>query len=287
MGTPMLSSIETAAILLAERRRSAVFLVGVEHRSGINFLSRVVRLYPEFELPAPLWEDHFLRNAHLLDGYVEKTVYRWRRWVDDSQAYQLELERRLGDTLLDFLYSRIQHRRLVVKSPGAHNLHLFHRLFPESRLVLLMRDGRDVVESAVRTFPQKDRRLWTRRWARGARWMAEFMAGEHRSERGSTWEFFKYEDFLSAPRETARRLVDFLELDEGRFDWPGLESMPLVGSSVYTGGEQQVHWDPVAKPADFRPGGRWQKWGALRRLEFKLLAGKWLVHYGYAGDWRW
>jgi len=55
----------------------------------------------------------------------------------DAQAHELAAERQIEDPMV------------VVKEPGSHVADLLFDLFPDSRLVWLLRDGRDVVDSWV------------------------------------------------------------------------------------------------------------------------------------------
>ena len=71
--------------------------------------------------------------------------------------------------------------RLVTKTPTVKNLGLFFQLFPTSKLLVLVRDGRSVVESAVRTFDRpyghaarewasSSPGWWAARCSRSSRW---------------------------------------------------------------------------------------------------------------------
>jgi hypothetical protein len=123
------------------------------------------------------------------------------------------------------LYGRIEGKPLVGdKTPGyVRCLPLLHGLFPEARMVHLIRDGRDVARSAIgwRRWPNLARRLSTGRrhpiptaalwWERHVRSGRE--AGEALGP--GTYCEVRYEALVADPGGEAERLCAFLDL---RFD---------------------------------------------------------------------
>jgi hypothetical protein len=123
------------------------------------------------------------------------------------------------------LYGRVQGKPLVGdKTPGyVRCLPLLHGLFPEARMVHLIRDGRDVARSAIgwRRWPNLARRLSTGRrhpiptaalwWERHVRSGRE--AGEALGP--DTYCELRYEALVADPAGEAERLCAFLDL---RFD---------------------------------------------------------------------
>jgi hypothetical protein len=62
-------------------------------------------------------------------------------------ALQHLVRARFGAQLEDEIEADIEHPTLVVKEPGSHVADLLLSAFPRSRLIFLLRDGRDVVDS--------------------------------------------------------------------------------------------------------------------------------------------
>ena len=153
-----------------------VFVLGITPRCGTNYLLELLCLQPDVERVSGLAEDNLLFEAHLLSLYADLTARRWRAaWgLDVSRAREL-LVRSLGDGIRHFLCQLHRQesggdlsRRLVVKTPMVDNLDIFFRILPESALVLVVRDGRDAAESAVRSFGWSYERA-TPLWRDGAR----------------------------------------------------------------------------------------------------------------------
>ncbi len=262
-----------------------VFILGVHRRCGSNFVTNALKLLDHFHEPRPLAEDYLLEYAPLLLEYVDRTAqkrYQKRfKTPEDFEACRRLLLRRLGDGLRAFLRDYIPPgARMVTHTPDPDYLCYFFDLFPDCQLVLLVRDGRDVVESAARSWPSEPYSHWMYAWALGARRILDFVHGVGRNYPGK-WLLVRYEDLL-ADRAAMEKLLLFLQEDPAQYPWEKFQNMPLRGSSTERGGREQLHWDPVAKPKDFNPIGRWRSWSRWRRWQFRRIAGKELTELGYA-----
>ncbi|MBI2221518.1 MAG: sulfotransferase [Acidobacteria bacterium] len=286
MATTLLTS---RAMLASVRAASPVFIVGVMNRCGTNYLSHVLRLHPVFKLPGRIVEDYLLEHSDLLVRYVEKTGRSWGQSTSvERRVFREQLLSRIGDGILAFLGDQIDEgRRVLAKTPSARHLENFFRLFPHAQLVILVRDGRDVVESAGRSWRYAPGAYWMERWASGARAILRFMDETGGQDRGWSWTLVKYEDLIRDPERVVRELLAFLDVDESAFNWSGLQSIPLRGSSVHRGSRDRVHWDVVEKPDEFQPIGRWQHWHWAKRRIFKVVAGRELIRFGYVVNSRW
>ena len=154
--------------------------------------------------------------------------------------------------------------------------------------MILIRDGRDAVESAVRSWPNRSYEYWMKRWAEGARSILDFMKSEGGSTlQGKSWQLVKYEDLLERPTATITEFLGLLGIDPGSFDWSRVERLPVHGSSQYPDEAGTVTGEKLEKSEDFNPLGRWDHWGWRRKRLFKKIAGKELISLGYASDNRW
>ena len=147
-----------------------VFIVGVWKRSGTNFVADLLSLHSSFELPKPLWEATLLRSSELLQRYVQNRIAGWEFWIreanEDPQVLQQEFMQHVGLGLLSFMCSRIgPGRRLLCKTPFTENLDTFPELFPQAKLLIVVRDGRDSVESSHRTWSKHSLRSFAKKWA--------------------------------------------------------------------------------------------------------------------------
>lgn len=186
-----------------------VFVVGV-HRSGTTLLGLMLRGHPqlaflgEFEYAVDFYRDGW-PDAEALRAQLE-TDRRFR-----AQAFEVAptLE---GRALMDSFLDQTRARQGGKPRVGA----TFHRhfdrvvaLWPEARIVHLLRDGRDVAMSRIGMGWAGN--VWTScaAWRRmESLWerVAPGIAAERLHE-------LRYEDLVRAPEETLRRLCDFLALD--------------------------------------------------------------------------
>lgn len=248
-------------------------------RSGTNFLSNLLCLHPDCAAPAPILEDYTLHHADLLVRYGESVRQRWRPDWGVTEDLDGLLCQSLGNGVMEFLSLRIGGRRLVTKTPSVRNLTTFFRLFPDQCLLILVRDGRDVVESLVKSFGVNPE--WAmRRWADAARAIVDFDGTSNHA--GHRYLIVRYEDLWHNLRSELHRIFAFLELRADAYDFEAAANLPVRGSSVlHSQANQTVHWNPVEKPADFDPIGRWRNWHPRQQERFDWIAGAYLAPLGY------
>jgi hypothetical protein len=113
---------------------------------------------------------------------------------------------------------------------GSHAAEQVMSLFPRTRMILLVRDGRDVVDSLLHAYladwataiprkslqPEKAREFWLRGSAR--RWVANMNAGlrAYGSHPAGLRYMVRYEELLASPAEGLASLSEWLGLDRDR-----------------------------------------------------------------------
>jgi hypothetical protein len=259
-----------------------VLILGLTPRTGTNYLWDLLCLHPDCAPGRePIREDLFLDSADRILDYVDTVRGRWDPdWGVVDEELEAQLLASLGDALLRFL-TVDPSRRLVTKNPSVTNIKHVFRLFPDAQVLVLVRDGRAVVESCVRTFGW-DFDLACRRWAEAANEALEFLAARDADD--PSVRLIRYEDLVAQSKETVSELLLFLRLDQDRYDFSGAEQLPVRGSSVFLGGRPNVHWQPLERTADFDPLHRWQHWELGARKRFAWLAGSQQHALGYTVD---
>lgn len=257
-----------------------IFVLGVLHRSGTNHLFDLLRCHPDCEPAVPIWEDFLVAHADHLQRYVDAVYRSWNpAWGVDASVRR-ELLGSLGEGLCRFLEARCAGRRVVTKTPSVDHCSLFFDLFPRARLVVLVRDGRAVVESGVRSF-RWHRESAIRRFHAAATRIRAFEA-VHARDTPRRHRIVRYEDLCAHPEGVLRELFAFLELDADAYDFDAVTDLPVRGSSALRarpGG--RMHWRPVPKPADFDPTSRFAEWSRARHERFEWIAGESLRAFGY------
>lgn len=265
--------------------RVPIFILGVLERSGTNFLSDLLSLHPDCALASPLHEAFFHFEADRLEQYARRTASKWPARWSPSVSGADDLLVALGRGLLGYLHETAEDsssRRLVTKTPSVKNLGLFPRLFPGVPAVVLMRDGRSVVESGVRSFGFTYEEQ-TRKWAWAARVIADTVGVPSAGRPVESWPFLlvRYEDLVLDSEPELRRIFTFTGLDAERYDFDAVERLPVRGSSTLRPEDGNLNWEPVAQSEDFNPLERWRSWTPARHARFNWLGGRELEVFGY------
>src|ERR1051326_7073221 len=127
-----------------------ILLLAACPRCGTNYLEALLLLHPHCR-QSRVPEDFFLANSATLLRFCRSLVESWeepRGGVAQVAAY-------LGAGLLRFAGAgeAVQGRqRLLLRSPTSEGITAVTALFPEARIVALVRDGPATVESGRRSF---------------------------------------------------------------------------------------------------------------------------------------
>ena len=277
-----------------------IFVLGITERSGTNFLFHLLCLHPCCEHGGPIWESEPIRHLDHLARYTSAVYKSWNpEWqVDSAIGPEAVLRRDLGDAVVRYLNRQMPDgvsveapeadlhpvRRLVTKMPSVRGLPVFFDFFPHARLIVLVRDGRAVVESGIRTFGW-DFEAASRAWADAARTVLDFLGSQ--ATRETQYLLVRYEDLVEETEHTLRHILEFLELPAAEFDFEAAKRLPVFGSSdVREVGTRSMHWDAVPRQTDFNPTTRWHDWRPARQDRFLWLAGVGLKHLGYPAQRR-
>jgi hypothetical protein len=261
-----------------------IFIQGITERSGTNFLFHLLCLHPDCDHGGPIWENYLLSMADHLVSYVEGLYREWNEeWKVQAEIGPPDaLLSNIGDGLIAFLNRQRRLNRpgrLVTKSPSVQNLGCFFRLFPRAPLLIVVRDGRAVVESGMRSFGWSFE-AGARSWADAARTIIGMC--ERASPVDNRFLIVRYEDLFSAPEPQLRRIFDHIGLDPESYDYAAAGQLPVYGSSerAVPGGEG-LHWDPAERGTGFDPLARFRHWDQARHDRFNWIAGDRLTYFGY------
>ena len=260
-----------------------IMLFGVMPRAGTVHVGELLSLHPGIcPHPNRLWEVPFLENTSHLEAFQEGFFHGYeqnteRMGSDDFLAL-------FGAAFVAYLHSFAPpDERLLVKETSMTALAQFPVVFPAEQLLLLLRDGRDLVASSVRTWPDMRFDDLCRRWASGAETMLDFV---DQYPRPDYW-LVKFEDILDAPDAFIRDACRRFGLAVESYPFEAQKEAKVIGSSTMSA-EGEVDWSQhLTAPEGFRPTGHWENWTAGQRRTFKRLAGPVLRRAGYAGDDAW
>jgi hypothetical protein len=274
-----------------------IFIVGILPRSGTNFLYQLLSLHPDCQVGGVIWEDFLLAHADLIVRYAETVQKHWdQTWAVQDRLGQpvKELCRCVGKGLISFLQLQVYDeseaqvsggsvvsgsKRLVTKTPSVKNLQHFSKIFPDAQLIIVIRDGRALVESGVRSFNWGYDQA-TRAWADAARTIIQFDKDPSKGE--CKYLITKFEDLVHHTEWELRRIFSFLALDPHKYNFRAAASTPVIGScELRRTGEREIHWNPIERTQDFNPVDRASKWGRRMHERFNWIAGDELEQIGY------
>ncbi len=254
-----------------------IFLLGIRRRSGTNYLGNLLSRHPDCAKAEGLWEDQLVQELDSLERYVQRSSSRWQ----ESRRDELRAEARLG--LGEGIRSALTRVAgpapfIWTKTPSVEGLGRARAYFPDAAFLLLVRDGRAVVESARRTFGREATlEAEARGWAEGARAIDRFLASDP-----GPHVLVRYEDLVQNTPSEMRSIFEALGPDPDRYDYACVDDVPVKGSSTYHGeGAKGPHWQPVPISADFRPLARAESWTVGQHRRFDSFAGEELERFGY------
>jgi len=266
-----------------ENYKPSIFIHGVLPRSGTNYLADLFKFHQRIHAhPRDLWEFPLLsvtdRVTQLQNDFTR--VYRHNAEV----LYPFEFSAYLDSAYMKCLQSKVgSNKTMVFKFPFVHHANIFRILFPEDYQILLLRDGRDVVSSSMKTFSKgiikRNFSDYCAEWSRATETILNYdVDGPNQHSRTIV---VRFEDFIKNPCERIRELLDRVGLDCSMYNFSGLANMPVRGSSELATRSEGVHWQPYKSQNEFNPIGRWSGWPERRKRKFKRIAGEMLINAGY------
>lgn len=264
-----------------------IFLRGVMGRSGTNYLHDLLVAHPDLRRSrAQQYEDFLTVEADRLVAYVTATRTWWpTKWPLDRDAAAAALLRELGGGLERYLVGT-REPPVLAKTPDPAGIEHHVALFGHAPLLLLVRDPRSVVESAVRSFTtlgaEEHRFEWAlHRWRDGARQILAF-AEAHPDGRDAWWRIVRYEDLVTDLRPTLEPVLRLLDLDPAAYDWDAAGRTKVRGSSSFGAVDGKAQWDHAVEPdASFDPLRRYADWTPKQHHRVARVAGEAMTALGY------
>lgn len=301
--------------------RDKFFIFG-HARSGTTLLVRLARLHPEVHCN---YQAHFFTRKPLLKSLVdtpeaeEWLKRRSNRWNQGGDLSPLVL-RAAGDFIME--REAVREGKMIVgdKSPSStihgQAVRDLHAIYPDAKLVYLVRDGRDVmISERFRNFVEEsrfltseDRRIlaelrrektpfmngsrsiftgsFMRRVAEG--WVSNLseIEGEGKRLFRKRYMAFRYEDLLSDPFKEMTCLWNFLGVKK-----INKALKKDIQAEMASNPDEEWQEKRNGDIASFLPkghAGNWQRlFTAQDKAVYKEVAGEMLVKWNYEKDLNW
>jgi hypothetical protein len=301
--------------------REKFFIFG-HARSGTTLLARLIRLHPEVHCN---WQAHFFTRPPLLKSLVDSPeIEEWLKRRSNRWNHGRDLSPLVLRAVADFIMEReaqAEGKHIVGDKSPSSLLHGqavrdLHALYPEARLIYIVRDGRDIVISerfrnfieesrfltpedkhiveAIRTdhtlFTTGQRSIFTKTFLRrtASGWVTSLTETDTEGRRlyGKRYTQLRYEDLLEHPFEEMARIWKFLGVKKvDHF----LEK--AVRAELKTNPDEEWQQRRNESIASFLPKGQVGNWHSLftdhDREIFKEIAGELLVKWGYEKGLDW
>jgi hypothetical protein len=301
--------------------REKFFIFG-HARSGTTLLMRLVRLHPEVHCD---YQAHFFTRRPLLKSLVDSAdIEEWltrksNRWNHGRDLSPLVL-RSAADFIMEREAARAGKRIVGDKSPSStihgQSVRDMHAVYPDAKLVYIVRDGRDVlISERFRNFVEeskfltsedkriveelrKDQNQFTngtrsiftetfiRRVAKG--WVINLQEIEDEGKRlfGKNYFALRYEDVLNDPFDEMTRLWKFLAVK--KVDKSLAKKIKLEMESNPDEEWQARRDEGIASFLPKGQAGNWQRLFTARdKSIFKEIAGEMLITWKYEKDLGW
>jgi hypothetical protein len=263
--------------------KPAIIIYGVTARAGSNYLAQLLGQHARLHLNPRKWlEPRFL-------GLARDIITAQQRFMKaskiESPLAESDFLAFLGASIIAYLYEGVPaSKQILLKTVETQNLRLFFQMFPHEKLILLLRDGRDVVESTLLSWPERLFDQACKNWADNATEILDFEKSAKTSNKA--YIIVRYEDVFRDPLQQAARILQRFSLNIKEYPSEKAGDVPIYGSSTIRE-NGKLHWKPVPRFEGFNPVGRWTAWTAEKKEIFKSIAGEVLVLCGYEKNMNW
>ena len=275
---------------------NVAYIVSPTQRSGTNYLSHMLNMHPDLVFPGGdnLPDEQCLYTySELIKEYAYNTVSTWSKWVEGGDkalvAHSKGLVSAMGEGLLTYFKQFTEPgATLLFKTPDAGHLENVFHLFGAGKVVLLIRDGRDTLESFSKSWGGDGAfGKMCHRWSNRVDTILKFKEMAEKSGYGNRLLFVRYDELNNNTNIELTKILEFLGADKDIFPWNELKNVPVLGSSNHKTKDDIVHWNPVEKKEDFQPNEKWVTWSEKKKNIFKKAAGENLIRLGFAesNDW--
>lgn len=159
---------------------------------------------------------------------------------------------------------------LISKTSSVRNIERCFQLFPGRKVVIIIRDPRDIAISVFNTWKIPfDQTIINYNEAFSS------IVNMEKESASDDYLILRFEDLILEREKWTKKCLDFLDLDEKRFRWKTLNKLPVFGSS------EEDSWKIKNKKISFQPIGRWKSLPTQQLENLSKSVSESLGYFGY------
>jgi hypothetical protein len=312
--------VQPAETLSFLQTASPIMIHGQIPRCGTNFLMDILAKHADVSRePADILEFHHFMMVEGLHRYME----RLKATNHMKSLNETKLRKNFGNAWLNYMQDFVDNPQkcMVLKESNVDSLEYFFEYFPQARLILVIRDGRNAVPSALKSKfvapPNLKNRLknpqsWTQRistydietlsrkfrqrvgksdleiichqWNTAALKINDLVSQVFNAQKEQVL-LVRYEDLFQNMAEEVQRILNFCNLPIDKFDWESLEVMPIRGSSFLRDQKGNIDFKKGVNPdSSFDPMNRWEKLSQKQKVLFWKYCRSGMEALGYVAE---
>lgn len=238
--------------------------------------------------PGDFWEFVPFRFQEELDAYLSR-IKNPNHAPNFSPADFMPY---VGEAWMQYLTQSSGEKTALFKEPSVDSFDAMFQLFPRAKVVLMVRDGRDLIESLLtagfglpprsirnphhwrRFLPDEDFKILCRQLKGAASKLETFLQGEVAAALTRQVKMVRFEDLFSSPDNVLSDVLAWCDLPLDEFDWDAFRTMPVRGSSFLRDEDGSMNFGSgVTRSVEFNPVGRWRTWSDRRKAYYERTAG--------------
>ncbi len=197
-------------------------------------------------------------------------MWDWSFTSKDKQLHRLKSC--LNGALSEYLFPVEPCKLFITTTPYVIGMENVDELFPHVKVIVIIRDGKSVVESGVIGG------FW--RFEEGVElWRKSAEIIKCMEQREGTL-IVRYEDLVKAPEDTMDKIFHFLNLSSETYSFERMNQLPVFGSSTNRQNDQFIY-ETKPKTDSFNPIGRSDSWTPIMHYRFDLKCSELAQHFGY------
>lgn len=253
-----------------------IFVLGITQRSGTNYLSDLLRLHPDCTFERTIPEDFLVAATPVLNDAFRFLKSKWSDQWDLQHQVVAEMKRQVGLGLVKSMSDG--NINTVLKSPSIGGLDNFTDFFPDSKALIVVRDGRDVAVSYTQTWSNTTLKEAAGHWMKQSKLLRDFLSSD--AFNSDKHRVVSYEKLFTNTETELLSIFDFLNLDLERFNPDDLVHLRIRGSSQTVSREGEVSWEP-RKVEGFAPIGRYRSLSDRQQHKLNRQLEEDLSYWGY------